>query len=77
MIFKKGVKMEVETYVKDTLGLIVAGVIFLIIFGWLLKQSYSRFDFNQNGGKFVFLIENYRLVGGFLIGVLLFILAII
>lgn len=63
--------MTVETYVQNTFALVIVGILLVISFGWLLSRSYNRYDFNQNGGRFNFLIENYELIGGLLMGLLL------
>lgn len=65
--------MGSETYIKDTPLLLLFGLLFTIIFGFWLRKKIVSFDFN-NKSKFFFLLDNYELIGGFLIGIgLLFI----
>ncbi len=65
--------MGSETYIKDTPLLLLFGLLFTIIFGFWLRKRIVSFDFN-NKSKFFFLLDNYELIGGFLIGIgLLFI----
>ncbi|MBA9028572.1 hypothetical protein HNP81_003892 [Peribacillus huizhouensis] len=65
--------MGSETYIKDTPLLLLFGLFFTIIFGFWLRKRIISFDFNSKS-KFFFLLDNYELIGGFLIGIgLLFI----
>lgn len=69
--------MENITYLKNTLALLIFGFLFFSIFGWWLRQRYHRFDFSQRYGKFLFLLDNYELVGGVVVGIGLILLAIV
>ncbi|MHB8075689.1 hypothetical protein [Desulfosporosinus fructosivorans] len=68
--------MEITTIIKNTPGLIISGLLFIIIFGWMLKRSIGRNDFSERTSKLMFLLDHYELIGGILIGVVLLLLAI-
>ena len=68
--------MEITTYVKDTPVLTMFGIIFIAVFGLWLRRNYQRFDFKRRYSRVFFILENYELVGGVLIGMGLFLLAI-
>ncbi|MBA9028532.1 hypothetical protein HNP81_003852 [Peribacillus huizhouensis] len=67
--------MGSETYIKDTPLLLLFWFLFTIIFGFWLRKRIVSFDFN-NKSKFFFLLDNYELIGGFLIGIGLLFIAI-
>ena len=67
--------METETNIKDTLMLLMFGLIFLMVFGlWLIKRVIS-YDFN-NKSIFYFLWNNSELIGGTLVGIGLLIIVV-
>lgn len=70
------IKMIVQTYVKNTLTLLVFGLICIVLFGWLLRKRYYYFDFDQRFSKLFFLLDNYELIAGLLIGLVLILIGI-
>jgi len=64
------------TNIKNTPALVISGVLFISIFGWWFRRRYKNFDFTQRYSKIFFILENYDLVGGTLIGVALILIAI-
>jgi LPXTG-motif cell wall-anchored protein len=62
-----GVNMESETSIKDTPTLLLFGLLFIIIFGFWLRKRVISYDFNKKS-KFLFLLDNYDLIGGLLLG---------
>ena len=70
-------KVTVEIYAeKNIIALVIVGMTFVISFGWWFIRSYNKFDFRGNGGKFNFLLLNYKLIVGILVGLILLAMAI-
>jgi hypothetical protein len=71
--------IEIETIYKNTFGLLFSGFIVLLVFSWLLKREVSEFKFTQSNicDKFLFLLDNIYLIGGFCFGIILILLAFI
>ena len=67
--------MEAET-IKNTPALLLAGFIFVTIFGVWLRRRALSYDF-KNKSMFLFLLDNMELVGGVLFGLFLLMGAII
>ncbi|KON69360.1 hypothetical protein AKG34_11730 [Peribacillus butanolivorans] len=65
--------MGSERYIKNTLMLLLFAFLFIGIFGFWLRKRILSFDFIYKS-KLFFLLGNYELIGGVLIGIsLLFI----
>lgn len=65
--------MGSERYIKNTPMLLLFALLFIGIFGFWLRKRILSFDF-KNKSKLFFLLGNYELIGGVLIGIgLLFI----
>ncbi|KQU20784.1 hypothetical protein ASG65_22865 [Bacillus sp. Leaf13] len=65
--------MGSERYIKNTPMLLLFALLFIGIFGFWLRKRIFSFDF-KNKSKLFFLLGNYELIGGVLIGIgLLFI----
>lgn len=67
--------MESEIYIKDTPMLLLFGFLFIIIFGFWLRKRVISYDFT-NQSKLTFLLDNYDLIGAFLLGLGLIFIAI-
>jgi len=64
-----------ETYIKNTPMLLLFALIFIVIFGFWLRKRIHLFDF-KNRSKLFFLLDNYELIGGVLIGIGLLLIVI-
>ncbi|SCY18187.1 hypothetical protein [Alkaliphilus peptidifermentans] len=64
--------MTVETFIKNTPGLLI----FIVVFGGLLKREYNSYNFEEEYWKINFFIDNHMLIGGCLVGVILLIFAV-
>ncbi|MDF2548828.1 MAG: hypothetical protein K0R93_3726 [Anaerosolibacter sp.] len=71
--------IEVETTYKNTLGLLIAGLMMMLIFGWILKKEISKFKAipRNKFDKLLFLFDNIHVIGTFCFGMLLILLAFI
>jgi flagellar biogenesis protein FliO len=60
--------MRIETHIKNTPMLLLFALLFMVVFGFWLRKRIMTFDFNKKS-KFIFLLDNYDLIGGVLIGI--------
>lgn len=67
--------MKSETYIKNTSALLLFGLLITIILGFWLRKRAISYDF-KNKSKLYFLLDNYELTGGVLLGIGLLFIAI-
>lgn len=67
--------MKNDLYI-DTPMVLLFGLFFTFIFGFWLRKRINSFDFG-NRSKFLFLLDNYELIGGVLIGIALLFISLI
>lgn len=67
--------MDTSLYI-DTPGVVLFGLLFTIGFGYWLRRRVTSTDY-RNRSTFYFLMDNYELVGGFLIGIGLLVFGLI
>lgn len=68
--------LETQTHIQNNPAMIIIGSMFILIFGFLLSKNYISHDFSKEG-KILFLLDNYKLIGGIFLGIGLLFIALL